>query len=301
MRVAVYSSFTFSYWAKARTLSMSLKRFHSDWDFYALVTDLPPEGINIDIDNENFDFILWSKDIGIPDFENWIRQHNIVEACTAVKGFALYYLSQMDYDAVIYLDPDVVVFGDLSSICKELETNDILLTPHQLEPEQPNDVVAIKDNELCSLTHGVYNLGFVAVRTKGDGVRFAQWWRDRLYRYCREDIPNGMFTDQRWCDLVPAFFDKVKILRDPGYNVASWNLSQRRVAITENGDILVNGSPIKFFHFTKLGPVGRKMTERYAGDNTEVYELWSWYSRQVAAHALVGLPEKYWAYGDIES
>ena len=299
MRVAVYSSFTFSYLAKARVLAASLKKFHPDWDFHALMTDLPPDGVGFSVEDEDFDNILWSKDIGIPDFDSWIATHNIVEACTAVKGFALYHLSQMDYDVVIYLDPDVVVFGDLSSICEQLETHEILLTPHQLDPENPNDAIAIKDNELCSLTHGVYNLGFVAIRSHGEGVRFAQWWRDRLYQYCREDIPNGMFTDQRWCDLVPAFFDNVKIVRDPGYNVASWNLSQRTVSITENGEILVNGSPIKFFHFTKLGPTGRKMTERYAGDNAEVYELWSWYGKRVQAEAIEGLPHRYWAYGKI--
>lgn len=299
MRVAVYSSFTFSYLAKARVLAESLKKFHPNWDFYGLITDLIPEGVEFDLADEVFDSILWSKDIGIPDFDKWITAHNIVEACTAVKGFALYHLSQMDYDVVVYLDPDVVVFGDLSSICEQLKNHEILLTPHQLDPEHSDDAIAIKDNELCSLTHGVYNLGFVAIRSQGEGLRFAQWWRDRLYHYCREDIPNGMFTDQRWCDLVPAFFNNVKVVRDPGYNVASWNLSQRLVSITEDGQILVNESPIKFFHFTKLGPTGRKMTERYAGTNTEVYELWSWYGRKVKSKLLEDMPEHYWAYGEI--
>ena len=90
-----------------------------------------------------------------------------------------------------------------------------------------------------------------------------------------------MFTDQKWCDLVPAYFDNVKIVRDPGYNVASWNISQRKIEFDDLGNILVNGSKLKFFHFTKLGPIGRKMTERYAGDNYQVYELWKWYEREI--------------------
>merc|ERR1711974_246102 len=143
------------------------------------------------------------------------------------------YLCEQGYDHVMFLDPDVAVFDDLSPLLEILESKDIILTPHQLTPEEKNDKTAIWDNELCSLTHGVYNLGFVAVNAKGEGYRFAKWWADRLYQYCREDIPNGMFTDQRWCDLVPAFFDGVQVLRDPGYNVASWNLSQRIVRFTE--------------------------------------------------------------------
>lgn len=298
-KVAVYTSFTFSYLAKARVLAKSLKRFHPDWDFFALMTDETPESVDFDIRNEPFDHILWSKDLGIDDFDNWIRNHNIVEACTAVKGPALQYLCEKDFDIVIYLDPDVAVFDSLSPLIEMLEDSDILLTPHQLTPEGKYDDIAIKDNELCSLTHGVYNLGFVAVNASGEGSRFATWWADRLYLYCREDIPNGMFTDQRWCDLVPAFFDKVKVIRDPGYNVASWNLSQRKIDITQDGEILVNKFPLRFFHFTKLGPVGRKMTERYAGSNTDVFELWRWYRDQVETNKVDGLPTRYWAYGEI--
>lgn len=297
MKVAVFTSFTFSYLSKARVLASSLKHIHPNWDLYALITDITPPEVNFTLDDEDFDQVIWSKDLNIPNFNNWIREHNIVEACTAVKGAALYELSQLKYDIVVYLDPDIAVFGKLDDIINRLTSHEILLTPHQLSPEHPEDAVAIKDNELCSLTHGVYNLGFVAIRTQGEGVRFAKWWRDRLLKYCREDIPNGMFTDQRWCDLVPAFFDNVNIVRDPGYNVASWNLSQREVQFSDCGSILVNGSPIKFFHFTKLGPLGKKMTERYAADNTEVYELWSWYSRKVSEYQTINLPQNYWFYG----
>ena len=298
-KVAVYTSFTFSYLAKARVLAKSLKEHHPDWCFVALITDTIPCTMRFDPLYEPFDQILWSQNLGIENFGSWIATHNIVEACTAVKGAALNYLSEKDYDVVMYLDPDIVVFDSLDQLVCELETNDILLTPHQLTPEVKDDAVAIKDNELCSLTHGVYNLGFVAINTEGEGKRFAQWWNDRLYLYCREDIPNGLFTDQRWCDLVPAFFDKVKVLRDPGCNVASWNLSQRNIEITQRGEILVNGSSLKFFHFTKLGPTGRKMTERYAQDNFEVFELWRWYEQAVEDNSVEGLPHKYWGYGTV--
>ena len=300
-KVAAYTSFTFSYLAKARVLGQSFKRFHPDWKLYALMTDETPEGVRFDVNTEPFDEILWSRDIGIDNFDDWIRTHNIVEACTAVKGAGLQYLCEKDFDIVFYLDPDIAIFDSLTPLAKQLETHDILLTPHQLAPESPEDATAIKDNELCSLTHGVYNLGFVGVNAdkQKEGYRFARWWNERLYRYCREDIPNGMFTDQRWCDLVPAYFDNVKIVRDPGYNVASWNLSQRKIEITNDGEINVNGSPLRFFHFTKLGPVGRKMTERYSGDNVEVFELWRWYQENVDKNTVEGLPNKYWAFGEI--
>ncbi len=297
MKVACYTSFSFAYLGKARVLASTLKSRHPDWDLHALITDEQSKEISFAVENEDFDYVIWSKDLRIPEFDQWVANHTVVEACTAVKGVALFDLATRDYDVVIYFDPDIAVFDSLDPIVEILETHEICLTPHQLTPERAGDMTAILDNEVCSLDHGTYNLGFIAIRTGLEGLRFARWWKERLVHFCKDDIPRGLFTDQRWCDLVPALFDKTFILRDPGYNVASWNLSQRTIRITGDGQITVNGSPLRFFHYTKLGPVARKMTERYAGDNTEVYELWRWYRDRVEAFSSSGIAADYWHYG----
>ncbi len=66
----------------------------------------------------------------------------------------------------------------------------------------------------------------------GQGRRFIDWWADRLRQFCYDEVPNGLFTDQRWVDLAPAFFDDIAIVRDPQYNVATWNLTHRRATGT---------------------------------------------------------------------
>ncbi len=38
---------------------------------------------------------------------------------------------------------------------------------------------------------------------------------------------RGLFVDQRWVDFVPGLVADLKILRDPGYNIAYWNLPDR--------------------------------------------------------------------------
>jgi hypothetical protein len=93
----------------------------------------------------------------------------------------------------------------------------------------------------------------------------------------------------------------VKILRDPGYNVASWNLSQRHLTADDTGSILVNGQTLRFFHFTKLGPVGAMMTERYARGNLLVHEIWAWYRRSVRAATSDELDPSWWHYGQFEN
>ena len=63
------------------------------------------------------------------------------------------------------------------------------------------------------------------------------------------DIKNGIFVDQSWVDLVPSLFSKTYILRDPGYNVAYWNIAQREIERREV-EYLVNGRPLAFFHYS---------------------------------------------------
>lgn len=36
-----------------------------------------------------------------------------------------------------------------------------------------------------------------------------------------------MHYEQRWLDLVPAYFDDVSVIRDPGANIGHWNLPER--------------------------------------------------------------------------
>jgi len=295
-KIICYTSFTYSYLAKARLLAWSLKRFHPNWEFVALITDKEPEGFIFDINNEPFDTVMLGQELPIDNIESWMFTHNIVEMCTAVKGKALDILINSGADKVIYIDPDIAIFESLDPIVELLNTNDIILTPHQLAPAKEDS--EIMDTEISSLKHGIYNLGFVAINNKPEGKRFSKWWSDRLIDYCYDDTANGLFTDQRWCDHVPVFFDNVKILKDPGYNVASWNLSTRKFSINEKGEILINNKYIlRFYHFTKLGPVGEAMTARYAQDNIEVYEVWNWYQKTLENKFTdETIPNKWWYF-----
>lgn len=296
MSVHCFTSISFSYLNRARVLGSTLKRHHPDWTLWLCITDQEPEGFSFNIADEPFDQVLFVTDLEIPNIRGWLFMHDVVEVCTAVKSLMLQRLIQTDADKIFYIDPDIAVFNSLQPMLAMLDESSILLTPHQLEPD--DEIQSVYDNEICSLAHGIYNLGFLAIRNDETGHRFADWWSDRCLRFCYDEREKGLFVDQKWCDLVPAFYDNVRIVRDPGYNVASWNLNRRTIEIVDGGKIMVNGRyPLRFFHFTKLGPVGDSMTRRYAGDNVEVYELWSWYKRKVTEFTDKRIPNLWWFYG----
>lgn len=298
MAIHAFTSFSYSYLNRARVWAHSLRRQHQDWILWAIITDKEPESFSFDLSNEPFDKMVTAEDLFGEETEQWLFGHDIVEACTAVKGRALQHImAQKNAEKIFYFDPDTAVFNSMSPIVEILDEYSIALTPHQIDYEPADERTAIMDNEVGSLKWGVFNLGFVAVANNHEAKRFAAWWADRLHDWCHDRVDMGIFVDQKWCNLVPCFFDRVKIVRDPGYNVASWNLNQRKLSFDNNGNLRVNGHLLRFFHFTKLGPIGDAMTSRYAKDNIEVYEIWSAYRRWIIKNTEIAIPKNYWHYG----
>ena len=274
-----FTSITANYLPKARVLAKSVKRHNPDAVFHLVLSDKVPEEFRID--DEPFDSLILTKDLGIVDLRSWIFRHSVVELCTAVKGPAFVRIFEVtNADKVVYLDPDIVVLHNLNDLSNILERAGVVLTPHQVVPDVTDD--AIIDNEICSLKHGVYNIGFLAVKRNEEGLSFIHWWRDRLMKYCYDDIPNGLFTDQKWVDLAPAFFNDIFILRDKTYNVATWNLTHRDVRSYNDGTLTIDSSPVKFFHFSGFDSGAQEvMLKKYTDKNSPLFKLRKWYVQEL--------------------
>ena len=261
--IHVFTSAAANYLPKVQVLLDSLETYHPDWQRHLLlVEDWPHDAVsNLDLNA----CITQPKDLNIPNWRPWAFCHSIVELCTAVKPFMLkQLLDREDCDAVIYLDPDICVFSVLQEVTAALSEHSVLLTPHQCTPEIT--LAGVMSNELTSLRYGTYNLGFIGVRSCPSGHQFAQWWAQRAYRFNRDDVGNGLFTDQRWMDLVPGLFDDVGIMRQRRLNVASWNGHQRDLTMTPAGDVEVAGEPLGFYHFTGLDSGNHDLALSQTGD-----------------------------------
>lgn len=294
----VFTSCVANYIPKARILAQSLKKWHPDWPFYLLLADALPKNGRAWL--ECFDRVLTISDLGLENWRSWMFQYGLVELCTALKGAALKALLEQERaPAVLYLDPDIMVFNSLDIVDKMLAKHDIVLTPHQISPQAAaSEIMA---NELVSLKYGVFNLGFLACRNSGEGRRFASFWWRRLERWCLDAPDHGLFTDQKWCDLAPAFFPTLGILRDAGCNVASWNLSERKLVRDAAGKISANGVPLRFYHFTGHDSgAGLANSRKYAVAMPVVLELWRSYAELLRGNGQEELGYAPWHWGAYE-
>lgn len=236
-----------NYLAYARVLAASLARHDPRTRLHVVVLDDPKRSISPE---PSFEIIHASELPFDPpsDFYTMAATYDVTELATAIKPWVFEHLFARGASVAIYLDPDIEVFDSLGPLEPLAQEHGMLLTPHITEP-LPQDGKRPDERDL--LLAGIYNLGFLALAAEA-AKSFLPWWRERLRRNCLNDPAEGLFVDQRWIDFVPAFF-KPWIVKDPGYNVAYWNLPQRVLA--RDGDrIVVNGRPLRFFHYSGFSP-----------------------------------------------
>jgi hypothetical protein len=80
-------------------------------------------------------------------------------------------------------------------------------------------------------------------------LNLLNWWQTKLQEQCLMKPDVGYFVDQIWANYFPVFFEKVYILKEPGYNVGYWNFGERKI-IEKDGAYFVNDTPLYFFHFS---------------------------------------------------
>ncbi len=241
-----------NYLAMAQVLGESFLEHHPDSTFSVLVVD---DG-DADVPEEFGIFRLCDLDIEPRD--EWLMRtiYDVMEFSTSVKASFLRLLLASGPDAACYLDPDIEVFASFGHQVDAAMEHGIVLTPHVLQPV-PRD--GMKVDEETIMQSGMYNCGFLAV---GPTARpFLDWWDQRLRFDALVDFGRARFTDQRWVDWVPSLFD-YSIDRDPGMNVAWWNIHDRTISL-DSGVPTVGGDPVKFVHFSGYDPLDRNLLSKH--------------------------------------
>ena len=213
-------------------------------DFIVLIVDRKDKKFEAEI---GLDQIIWVEDLHIPDFYHLAFKFDILELNTDVKPFVLQRLSGR-YEYVFYLDPDIYVYGSLQELVGRLKGQTAIITPHAISPIDDDK----KPSEIDFMRSGIYNLGFFGLRSCPESKRLLDWWGRRCISLGYNDSRQGLFVDQKFVDLVPSFFDGVVIERSPAYNVAYWNLHERRIDANNPECPSVNDQPLIFFHFSGL-------------------------------------------------
>ena len=284
----------------ARTLASSYRAQHPDQRFFVLIVadTADPEPFRLE---ESFTPVALGQ-IGIPNLRAAAMRYDILELKTNVKPTFLRYLLETEgVLSLVYLDPDILVYRSLEPVFAAGEGGaSAVLTPHMTAPVLDGRSPSEQD----LLYNGTFNLGFIAVGGGEESRRLLCWWEERCLQLGFSEGRTGLFVDQKWMNLAPGFFDRVVITRDPGLNMAYWNLHERTL-VTTVGGTLVEGprgelQPLRFFHFSGLeldepDDISRNTDRFRLADRPDLELLFQDYRNRL--RALAGHPAEQVPYG----
>jgi hypothetical protein len=126
--------------------------------------------------------------------------------------------------------------------------------------------------------------------TPQDTARLLRWWQGKLQRDCVVDIPRGLFTDQKWMDLVPGLCDAPCTWN--ATRAGTWRTGTWRTAGSESdaSGFKVNGQPLFFFHFSGYDPAAASISKHQdrftlAACTPATQQLFALYTERLVAAA----------------
>lgn len=241
----VFTICSVNYLASAKALYQSVVASDAQCKFVFIIADK----INGRVKPSYFENaeVIEAHELGISFLDELTKTYNISEFNTAIKPYAIKFMhSKFNCSKFIFLDPDILVFHSLNKIWDNLNTFDFIVTPHHLEPITDPKFYA---QQIGTINTGIFNFGFLALNYNLNTEKIINWWAFHMREHGHSNSLIGEFYDQKIMNLLPIFSDKLLIEKDPGYNVAGWNIHERKIT-GSNGQYKVNGSALVFFHFS---------------------------------------------------
>lgn len=251
-----------NYLGQALALRTSFFKHNPNFEFYIVLVDKPHESIDYDVlAPANLVMLAGIDGINVDDL---ISRYNIIELNTSIKPSVFKFLLKKhpEVDLLYYLDPDLYFYNSLEDCNIILESKLAVLTPHIVTPI-PRDGKFPDENVF--LNYGIYNLGFLGINARNTQIfELLDWWEERTLMFGYDQTQKGYFVDQLWMVQAPLFFNDIEVLKTFNYNMAPWNLHERKIEKIEGDRILLNdGTYLVFYHFSKITGNESDISKKY--------------------------------------
>jgi len=238
--IKVFSIVTSNYLAEARVLMDSIKSHWPNAERTVFVADSIKNKIKAE--KEGFQ-VVEASSLKIPRFRHMAFAFSPSEFCFVLKPFCASHLLKTDNcKAVVYFDADMMLFQKPLEVEEMVKNHSVILSPHRLDPGLKRTV------GFEHLQDGLFNAGFFAASKCKESFSMLEWWANQIRE--PSNIRAEWRWDQGWLNLVPLYFPKSGILKKPNFNVAFWNLSERKIHQDKHGNWKCGGDKLTLFHFS---------------------------------------------------
>jgi hypothetical protein len=97
----------------------------------------------------------------------------------------------------------------------------------------------------------------VGFRDDVKGRAVLDWYATSCLDWCSDTPADGKYADQGYLNWFPDF-DGVRVLDNPGFNLAPWNTRRHKIGLLSDSSksVVVDGQGLVFFHVHGLRRVG---------------------------------------------
>lgn len=236
---------TASQLAHVLLLESTLRKFHPDAEVRILLLETPSTCRRIE--QELGKQVYSPEQVGCSTWLQMAFAYNLYDYANSLKPSFIRTLASEGHDRVVYFNPAIAIYGHLTDILDCFEDNDLVLTPYISVP-------VINGSTRMSLSDyyeaGMFSPDFIGVKITPDTIALLEWWQNCL-RFPNDSLNQLSRTEMFCMSFFPSFAGSLRVVRDPSYNVAHWNIFQR--TIDHDGEKwLSNGEELKFFNFNGI-------------------------------------------------
>jgi hypothetical protein len=295
----VYTITSRKYLAKTKIAIKSFLNYNSEYEGFIFNIDKNIYSTE-NIWNDKKLIHQFVNQIHIENYDQLRLKYDDFEFCNSLKPYLSKWLFENHHSAetIVYIDSDLEFYSKIDDL-SEIGKGDIIITPHSIHPIPLDNLIP---SELDLMNSGIYNAGFYILNKSENTFQFIDWWMQRMLEFCYVDFKKGMFVDQIWLNLVPIYFKSVLILKNPGFNVAHWNLHERIINYEKNW--YVNKSyKLVFFHFSgfpidDINKISNHQNRYSLQNRNDLTEIFKNYKRLIEKYdaeiiTLVQKPEDY--------
>lgn len=236
--------FDFNFLPRGLALYYSIKKQHSNFLFYVLC-----------FDEQTYDYLSKLNEpplrlISINEYNSYFQTSKKKFAdikqyyFSATPNLCIYLLqANPNIEVLLYLDADVYIFHSLDPIYEEFSDASIGFCSHRFS----------RLFKITANNYGKYNVGVNLFKNDRIGSECLLDWKNNCDSWYpnKPGYPLTFFSDQIFLDSWPAIYEKVKIIRNKGVNVAPWNASNYKFKKI-NDTYFVDNEPLIIYHFSSL-------------------------------------------------
>jgi len=228
------------YAARAGIMLRSLRRHDPNAEIFALCFDEPARMLTAGLGDRKLCVVSPQELYGFdPALAACRDRGKAAFRATHKPVLASYILHRRpDLEAIVHIDADTRFFSSVGPLFAEIGAASIALSPHRFV-----------FNRGRAEWFGRFNAGFIYWKNDDVGLRCLADYRADCLAWCEPEITgDGRFMNQGYLTVWPQRYPDVHVLQHPGVNLAPWNVAAH--AIGGGREVLVDGRPLVFFHFS---------------------------------------------------